>query len=94
MHLTGLLGMPRRVFTYESGLGWDWLNPSSSIGGFVLDYILMPLDVMPHFRYGQASSNPWQADTLEWATGMPPVSYNFASIPEVKSRHPLWTTRR
>jgi len=93
MHLTGLLGMPRRVFTYESGLGWDWLNLSSSIGGFVLaiGILMLVLDVTLHFRYGRkASSNPWQADTLEWATGMPPVSYNFASIPEVKSRHPLW----
>lgn len=93
MHLTGLLGMPRRVFTYEAGLGWDELNLLSSVGGFImtLGFGLVLLDILLHFKFGKkAESNPWHADTLEWATGTPPRSYNFASLPEVSSRHPLW----
>lgn len=93
MHLTGLLGMPRRVYTYEAGLGWDWLNLLSSIGGFVMaaGLAMVLLDLLLHSRFGRpAGRNPWQADTLEWATDMPPASYNFASIPEIRDRHPLW----
>ena len=93
MHLTGLLGMPRRVYTYEAGLGWDWLNLLSSIGGFVMaaGIAMITLDLALHFRHGRpAPRNPWRADTLEWATDSPPASYNFASLPDVDSRHPLW----
>ena len=93
MHLTGLLGMPRRVYTYETGLGWDGLNLLSSIGGFIMaiGVALVLLDLLLHFWFGKrASANPWQADTLEWALDMPPAQYNFVSIPTVSSRHPLW----
>lgn len=93
MHLTGLLGMPRRIYTYEAGLGWDWLNLLSSVGSFVmaLGIGLLLIDLIFHFRYGPpASHNPWGADTLEWATSMPVSSYNFLSIPDVRTRHPLW----
>ena len=93
MHLTGLLGMPRRVYTYEAGLGWDWLNLLSSVGGFVMaaGIAMVLLDVVLHFRFGRpAGRNPWNADTLEWATGTPPTSYNFASLPDLPTRHPLW----
>ncbi|MGM0570527.1 cytochrome c oxidase subunit I [Marinobacter sp.] len=93
MHLTGLLGMPRRVYTYEAGLGWDWLNLLSSLGGFVMaiGVATVILDIVLHFRFGRkADPNPWQADTLEWAIPMPVNAYNFASIPEIRSRHPLW----
>jgi cytochrome c oxidase subunit I+III len=93
MHVTGLLGMPRRIYTYEAGLGWDWLNLLSSIGGFVMaaGVAIVIIDVFLHFRFGEkAPQNPWNADTLEWATSMPPTSYNFASLPPVISRHPLW----
>lgn len=93
MHLTGLLGMPRRVYTYEGGLGWDWLNLLSSVGGFVMaaGVAMIILDVVLHFHFGRkAKVNPWKADTLEWATGTPPTSYNFASIPRIETRHPLW----
>ncbi|MBT0586196.1 cytochrome c oxidase subunit I [Alteromonas sp. SM 2104] len=95
MHLTGLLGMPRRVYTYEPELGWDWLNMLSSFGSFIMasGFGMLFLDVILHFRYGQkATFNPWQADTLEWATGTPPTSYNFLRIPTVTTRHPLWDT--
>ncbi|MCR6650933.1 MAG: cbb3-type cytochrome c oxidase subunit I [Cellvibrionaceae bacterium] len=93
MHLTGLLGMPRRVYTYEAGLGWDWLNLLSSVGGFVMavGIAVIILDFLLHFRFGtSAGANPWKADTLEWATTTPPPPYNFASIPRISSRHPLW----
>ncbi|HEY8386906.1 MAG TPA: cbb3-type cytochrome c oxidase subunit I, partial [Porticoccaceae bacterium] len=93
MHLTGLRGMPRRVYTYEPGLGWDWLNLLSSVGGFVMaiGVALLLVDLALHGRYGRrARANPWQADTLEWATTMPASSYNFVSLPEIHSRHPLW----
>src|SRR5690554_1474079 len=93
MHLTGLLGMPRRVYTYEAGLGWDWLNLLSSVGGFVMamGVAMLLLDFALHFRFGRrAKANPWQADTLEWATTMPPAPYNFISLPRVETRHPLW----
>ena len=93
MHWTGLLGMPRRVFTYDPGLGWDWPNLISSIGSFIMaiGIATLLLDLLLHFRFGQpAGSNPWQADTLEWAMPLPPPPYNFISLPVVGDRHPLW----
>ena len=93
MHLTGLLGMPRRVYTYQAGLGWDWLNLLSSIGGFIMaaGVALVLLDLLLHFRFGRrAGSNPWQADTLEWTLHTPPANWNFSSQPSIESRHPLW----
>lgn len=93
MHLTGLLGMPRRIYTYEAGVGWDWLNLLSSLGGFIMavGVALTFLDLLLHWRFGRdATQNPWQADTLEWATPIPPPPYNFASIPTIRSRHPMW----
>ncbi len=93
MHLTGLLGMPRRVYTYEAGMGWEWLNMVSSVGGFVMamGVALIILDVALHFRFGRrATQNPWNADSLEWAVEMPVSPYNFATLPLVNSRHPLW----
>jgi len=93
MHLTGLLGMPRRVYTYEAGVGWDWLNLLSSVGSFIMaaGIALIILDVALHFRFGRkAPRNPWQADTLEWATDTPAAPYNFISLPDVQTRHPLW----
>ncbi|MBU0829903.1 MAG: cytochrome c oxidase subunit I, partial [Gammaproteobacteria bacterium] len=93
MHWTGLLGMPRRVYTYEAGLGWDLPNLVSSIFSFVMAFgvATVILDVVLHFKLGRrAPLNPWEADTLEWASGTPPRSYNFASLPPLSTRHPLW----
>lgn len=93
MHMTGLMGMPRRVYTYDTGLGWDWTNLVSSVGGFIMaiGIAVIILDVVLHFRFGsKAPQNPWHADTLEWATSTPPGAYNFISIPTIKTRHPLW----
>jgi cytochrome c oxidase subunit I+III len=93
MHWTGLLGMPRRVYTYDAGLGWDGPNLVSSIFSFLMAFGLFAvlLDFVLQFRHGRkAPVNPWQADTLEWATGTPPTAYNFASLPMLATRHPLW----
>lgn len=95
MHWTGLLGMPRRVYTYSAGLGWDWPNLISSISGFVLAMgtAMVLLDIALHFRFGRvARPNPWQADSLEWSLAMPPTAYNFLSLPEAPTRHPLWNS--
>jgi len=92
MHLTGLLGMPRRVYTYEGGLGWDTLNLISSMGGFVMSvgFALVLFDLFLHGRLGlRAPRNPWGASTLEWTLPKPPPSYNFASLPEVRDSEPL-----
>ena len=93
MHLTGLLGMPRRVYTYDPGLGWEWLNVVSTVGGFMLaaGFVAFAVDVALHLRHGmRAPPNPWRASSLEWALAAPVPSYNFASIPQVDSRVPLW----
>ncbi len=93
MHLTGLLGMPRRVFTYSPGLGWEWLNLVSSVGGFILTvgFAAFLMDMIVQCRAGARSErNPWQAGTLEWSLSHPPSAWNFASLPVVESREPLW----
>lgn len=93
MHLTGLLGMPRRVYTYAPGLGWDWLNLVSSIGGFIMaiGFAMVLLDLLVLRRFApHASHNPWNAGTLEWAMASPAPSYNIASLPEVRGREPLY----
>jgi len=96
MHISGLLGMPRRVYTYAEGMGWDWLNMITTIGSFVfaVGVLLFIVNVVVSYRRGRiAGDNPWDAPTLEWATSSPPPPYNFVVIPTVASRHPLWEDR-
>ena len=93
MHLTGLLGMPRRIYTYPAGMGWDTVNLITSLGAFVfaIGVALTFVNVFVSLRRGRkAGANPWNASTLEWAVPSPPPPYNFAVIPIVQSRHPLW----
>lgn len=93
MHWTGLMGMPRRIYTYEAVLGWDLPNLISSVFSFVMAFgiVTVLIDLALHWRLGRpAPPNPWRADTLEWATDLPPQAYNFASQPLVRMRHPLW----
>lgn len=93
MHLTGLRGMPRRVYTYADGMGWDTLNMITTIGTFVfaIGVLLLIVNVVASLRNGRlAGPNPWGAGTLEWSTPSPPPPYNFALIPQVASRYPLW----
>ncbi len=96
MHVTGLLGMPRRIYTYPAGVGWDTLNMITSIGAFIfaIGVLLTFVNVMVSLRRGRAAgANPWDAPTLEWSVSSPPPPYNFAVIPTVASRHPLWESR-
>jgi cytochrome c oxidase subunit I+III len=96
MHVTGLFGMPRRVYTYMPGMGWSALNMTTTVGAFVLalGIILLLVNVAASLREGAvAGANPWDAATLEWSTTSPPPAYNFAVIPTVASRLPLWEER-
>jgi cytochrome c oxidase subunit I len=93
MHITGLLGMPRRVYTYQSGLGWEVLNLLSTVGSYILalSVAIFLWNVFASLRSGTpAGPNPWNAGTLEWATDSPPKNYNFLEIPTVSGRYPLW----
>ena len=95
MHLTGLLGMPRRVDFYPVDIGWTALNFLSSLGGFIsgFGFALVVLDVLQTLLIGRAARrNPWHAGTLEWAMMLPPPNYNFASLPHVAGRYPLEET--
>src|SRR5262245_2684795 len=89
MHLTGLLGMPRRIYTYPGHEGWNGLNLFSSVGGFIMTigFGLVVIDLLAQLRYGRrVRRDPWQAATLEWAMPIPPAPYAFASIPHVERR--------
>jgi len=93
MHISGLLGMPRRVYTYPAGMGLELPNLLSSIGGLVvaLAVLLFVINMLASVRRGRlAPANPWDGTSLEWATTSPPPSYNFAHIPVVDSQSPLW----
>jgi cytochrome c oxidase subunit I+III len=97
MHVLGLLGMPRRVYTYPAGLGWDGINLFVSLSATVLasSFLLLAVNIVVSVRRGaSAGDNPWDAPTLEWATSSPPPPYNFARIPVVRSRDPLWSEAR
>ena len=93
MHLTGLRGMPRRVFTYPADIGLDLLNLTSTIGAFILaagvGVIFWDL-IRPKGKQPYAPRNPWQAGTLEWLQEMPGQAWGVRSIPEIDSRYPLW----
>src|SRR5690606_37748681 len=93
MHILGMSGMPRRVYTYLASTGWGDLNMLASIGGLVLGLgvLVFVCNVLWSLRRGAiAPRDPWGADTLEWATSSPPPSYGFARIPYASGRSPLW----
>jgi cytochrome c oxidase subunit 1 len=93
MHVLGLEGMPRRVYTYPANLGWGTLNLVATLGGVMiaLSVLLFIINVVRSRRHGMAAGpNPWHAGTLEWATASPPAAANFVAIPLVGARDPLW----
>ncbi len=93
MHVQGLLGMPRRIYTYPADRGWEIWNLATSIGVVfqIAAVAIFAFNVWRSLRKGQiAGDDPWDAWTLEWSTTSPPPSYNFETIPEVQSRRPLW----
>ncbi len=96
MHIAGLMGMPRRIYTYAPDMGWNTVNMLSSIGSFIfaVGILVFLVNLLISLKRGALSGeNPWDAPTLEWATPSPPPPYNFAVIPQIASRHPLWEDR-
>jgi cytochrome c oxidase subunit 1 len=96
MHHLGLEGMPRRVYTYAAATGWGPLNLLASVGAVViaLSVLLFIVNAVKSLRSGElAGPNPWRAPSLEWAADSPPAAYDFAAIPVVASREPLWDAR-
>ena len=92
MHLTGLLGMPRRVFTYPSDLGWNTLNLVSSIGAFIIaaGFLVFAWDLLRPGKIRLREPNPWKAGTLEWSATLSDEDWGVRSIPFITSRYPLW----
>jgi cytochrome c oxidase subunit I len=93
MHIVGLLGMPREIYTYEPGHHWAVWNVIMTVGAFIQAIAVLIFVynlVRSHFFGELAGNDPWDAWTLEWATTSPPPSYNFAEDPMVRSRRPLW----
>jgi cytochrome c oxidase subunit 1 len=93
LHFAGILGMPRRIYTYASGRGWDTLNLVASIGVIfqAAGVACLVWNIIRSLKNGKpAGDDPWDAWTLEWATTSPPPEYNFAVLPEVRSSRPLW----
>jgi cytochrome c oxidase subunit I len=93
MHVAGVLGMPRRIYTYEPDRGWAIWNQLATLGAIIQvpSYLIFAINLVWSLWKGKlAGDDPWDAWTLEWATTSPPPSYNFESIPVVQSRRPLW----
>jgi cytochrome c oxidase subunit I+III len=93
MHIVGLLGMPRRDYTYARGLGWSGLNLVETLGSYLLTAGLLLVVgnlAVSLFRGAPAGSDPWGGDTLEWSTTSPPPPYNYAVIPKISSAYAMW----
>ncbi|HEX3056247.1 MAG TPA: cbb3-type cytochrome c oxidase subunit I [Gaiellaceae bacterium] len=93
MYIVGLLGMPRQIYTYPSGMGWDWYNAAETAGAYLtaIGILVLFANLVAGWLRGPAAGpDPWLAPTLEWATTSPPPDYNFAVIPTVSSAYANW----
>src|SRR4029079_3551533 len=93
MHIVGLLGMPRRVYTYPGGMGWTSYNVIESVGGLITAVGILLLFgnlVYSWFRGPPAPRDPWHGPTLEWSIPSPPPEYNFAVVRTISSAYPNW----
>jgi heme/copper-type cytochrome/quinol oxidase subunit 1 len=93
MHFVGLNGMPRRVWRYDAGQGWEVENLVQTVGAFILalgTLIFFVNFLRSRTRGALAGNDPWGAPTIEWAIPSPPPDYNYAHIPTIRSRYPLW----
>ncbi len=96
MHQLGLAGMPRRIADYSASAGWTDLNIVATIGGFTIAASILPFlwNVLISLRSGKiAGDDPWEANTLEWATSSPPPPYNFDHLPEIRTERPVFDVR-
>src|SRR5690349_13980849 len=96
MHMLGIKGMPRRIADYSSSAGWNDWNLLATIGGFIIAISVLPFiwNVFVSLRNGKiAGDDPWEANTLEWATSSPPPPYNFDRLPDIRSERPLFDQR-
>jgi heme/copper-type cytochrome/quinol oxidase subunit 1 len=92
-HDLGLRGMQRRIYTYPSDMGWNFLNLLSSLGAYMIGLGVLPTiaNMFISYRRGEiAGDNPWDGQTLEWATSSPPPEHNFELLPPIRSERPLW----
>ena len=97
MHFTGMNGMPRRIYTYYGGMGWDFWNLVSTAGAFMLliGFLFFIYNVWKSWKSGEvAEADPWDGRTLEWSIPSPPPEYNFAEIPEVEDRDDWWEKKQ
>jgi len=93
MHIVGLMGMERRIYTYPGGLGWDAFNLAESIGGYLtaVGIVVLLSNLVVSYRRGPiAGPDPWHGATLEWTIPSPPPDYNYAVIPKVSSAYANW----
>src|SRR3954468_24462446 len=93
MHIVGLIGMPRRVYTYPSDMGWDGYNLIETIGSYLLSagLVMILVNLLVSLRRGAPAGNdPWGGPTLEWATTSPPPDFNFAVVPKISSPYAMW----
>jgi cytochrome c oxidase subunit I len=93
MHIVGLLGMPRRVYTYPGEMGWTAYNVAETVGGMItaVGIVLLFANLVVSYRRGPlAGADPWRGPTLEWSIPSPPPEYNFALVPTVSSAYPNW----
>jgi heme/copper-type cytochrome/quinol oxidase subunit 1 len=96
MHILGLDGMPRRIAVYASTSGWGQLNLLATIGSFIIATAMLPFlwNVFISLRSGKlAGDDPWEGNTLEWATSSPPPPYNFDHLPPIRSERPVFDAR-